>query len=785
MNLNYSDIRLIVKYCLGDKGFKTKHKKKILSLSKNRNIFDNDFLYVIYENNMIELFHKVMGSITNSHNQTINGFLFLHNIYITYIVHELNSIGINCNSDSLSPILLNSTTFWGNRYFSKNYHRKNKSIKILTINIEEHNKLSGILIQNGYCIDEGGCLNFISHTEYYESFDLFSKKIHVCCSDDESQLLDNLISMFGDDYVGIAKVANNRYEILIRIYLHKNLFLVKNQPKINLNKNYITKSAKFDGFFELKKSAYIPYISVQFIVAAKSHQSDCVILIHDFVENFKTMTQKELIANISVSNQWQVTAEFIEMLNYIKEVVSDYNFDGLVNCYNDEFDNVIGYIYNKYATKNLFIPKIIRQNIVRKSISDDFLYYDAYNDSKKYLHYLKKNCPVDKLFLSGELRRKSETVKIIDIIILKNETSSIHEYILEAPLNNNIILVNNNLIILTSRLGIKYRFIITNDLHRFVYLNFIMSSSKSHVQKIRSLIKVKGGYINSKMLFLNTETSKVASEADIYNASGLKYIEPHFREDIGEIRQVQNSGFNFIIKASDIKGVFHIHTNYSDGYNSIEDYIKYAINKGLQYIGISDHSKSFVTGLDENSVLRQFEEIEMLQKKYNKIKIFKGIESNILENGNLDYNNDILKLFDFVIASLHTQNEAYVSSRIDMTDRIIKAVQNPHTTMLGHPSGKLLFAGSTYQLDIKRVIKECIKHQVIIEYNTNPLRLDLNWMNINEFIDTDIRISINPDAHSIKDLKFLKHGTDILRKSMLPKSKVINSMTIEDIAHFI
>lgn len=229
-----------------------------------------------------------------------------------------------------------------------------------------------------------------------------------------------------------------------------------------------------------------------------------------------------------------------------------------------------------------------------------------------------------------------------------------------------------------------------------------------------------------------------------------------------------------LVELEDIRGVFHLHTTWSDGKNSLEEMIQKALEMDLEYLGVSDHSKTafYANGLEEKEILKQREEIQSLQEKYPKIKIFHGIESDILADGSLDYSEKVLKEFDFVIASVHGQMKM---PKDEMTKRLCKALENPYTTWLGHWTGRLLLGREGFDFDIDAVLDVAKKEGKGIELNANPYRLDVDWQVLPKLAKRKVTVGIFPDAHSVRGLEDIRYGVMMARKAGLTKSDVINT----------
>lgn len=254
------------------------------------------------------------------------------------------------------------------------------------------------------------------------------------------------------------------------------------------------------------------------------------------------------------------------------------------------------------------------------------------------------------------------------------------------------------------------------------------------------------------------------TEQEVFEKAGLPYIAPELRETADIVPKARQGGLPKLIEMSDIRGVLHVHTTWSDGLHSLEEMCRYVRDLGYEYIGITDHSQSafYANGLKPDRVLAQMAEIDKLNAELHPFRVLKGIESDILNDGSLDYADDLLAQFDFVIASVHSNLKM---SKEKATERVIRAIENPYTRILGHPTGRLLLSREGYPLDWEAVFDACARHGVAIELNANPHRLDLDYTLIPEAIRRGIKICINPDAHSKEGVHDLVYGVQAARKA--------------------
>ena len=254
---------------------------------------------------------------------------------------------------------------------------------------------------------------------------------------------------------------------------------------------------------------------------------------------------------------------------------------------------------------------------------------------------------------------------------------------------------------------------------------------------------------------------------------------------MGEIQAAEEKKLPKLIEPEDIRGVFHCHTTNSDGHNTLEEMVAAAESYGWEYFGISDHSKSSFQagGMQEEQLFAQIEQIKKLNKsKKFKIHVFAGLECDILTDGEMDFPDSVLKKLDYVVASVH---RSFKMEEPKMTARIIKAVENPYVTILGHISGRLLLRRDPYAVNIPKVIDACIANNKIIEINSSPYRLDMDWRFWHRAAEKGLRTCINPDAHSIKELEYYKAGVNIARKGWLEKKHVINSFSLKEMIEYL
>jgi DNA polymerase (family 10) len=281
----------------------------------------------------------------------------------------------------------------------------------------------------------------------------------------------------------------------------------------------------------------------------------------------------------------------------------------------------------------------------------------------------------------------------------------------------------------------------------------------------------------------NGRAIELEDEEQLYRALGMQWIPPELREGQGETKAASAKKLPALIDYGDIAGVLHCHSQYSDGTATIEEMAEGAKARGWSYIGISDHSQAafYAGGLKPEQVLKQHKEIDRLNRTMGDFRILKGIEADILAEGRVDYEPDLLERFDFVIGSIHGR---FKMTGDQMTERVLKALDDPFLTILGHPTGRLLLSREPYALDVEAVLTKAKANGIAVELNADPHRLDLDWRYLKRAKELGVTIEIGPDAHSVSNLDFMRNGIGIARKGWLERSDVLNTRTVDDILEF-
>jgi len=323
------------------------------------------------------------------------------------------------------------------------------------------------------------------------------------------------------------------------------------------------------------------------------------------------------------------------------------------------------------------------------------------------------------------------------------------------------------------------------DKKRYGITQLLATGSDDHLDELRKQAKNEGLEITNDGLRRGKKIVASKSESEIYAALGLQFIEPELREGRGEIALAATNKLPKLVTDQDVRGILHAHTDRSDGVNTLQQMAEATRKRGYQYFGVADHSRSahYAGGLSLEEIAEQQTEADRLNKSYGgKFRIFKGIESDILADGSLDYPDDILGRFDFIVASVHGQ---FRKDKKEQTERILRAVANPFVTILGHMTGRQLLRRPGYAVDIEKILRACAKHHVAVEINANPWRLDLDWRWHGRALELGCMMSINPDAHSTSEIDLTHWGVEMARKGGVPPECVLNAMDLSAISEWL
>ncbi len=406
--------------------------------------------------------------------------------------------------------------------------------------------------------------------------------------------------------------------------------------------------------------------------------------------------------------------------------------------------------------------------------------------------FVKNLDGVQQCEVAGSLRRSRETIGDIDILVAAN--SEVAESIFDQFVNHDLVVEvlgrgdTKSSVRTENGRQVDLRIVKPNQ---FAAALMYFTGSKEHNIVLRQRARERGMALNEYGLFkLNDQNEtdfdqpvKTSSEEEIYQKLGLNFVPPEHREDRGEFEFYEEHKNMELVSESDIKGVVHAHSTWSDGKYTIRQMAEACMERGYEYLGLTDHSKTaaYAGGLTIDEVKEQWEEIDELNEEFKSegknFKIFKGMESDILSDGSLDYPDEILDGFDFVIASVHS---GLSMSLEDMMKRFENAIKNPYTRIVGHPTGRLLLKREESKLDLNRLIELAAEHNTVIEINASPWRLDLDWKFGNKAKEVGLMTSINPDAHSVEGIDDIRYGVMIARKAKFEPSRVLNTKSAEE-----
>lgn len=378
-------------------------------------------------------------------------------------------------------------------------------------------------------------------------------------------------------------------------------------------------------------------------------------------------------------------------------------------------------------------------------------YATVINSAEKLKLKVQNKYPTDKTEITGLLRRKMPVVQGIELITTLPEETFVEFYDLRNDEEE------------TGNLFDNIPVFINHSKPNEFYKDIFKQSAASPFLDL-----------------FDAETfENASSEQEIFERNQTTFVIPEYRNDENNFKEAKNNQLPCFIENKDIKGIVHNHSKYSDGLNTIKEMADECKKQGFEYFVISDHSRSagYANGLPIERVIQQWKEIDELNSKDVHFKIFKGIESDILNDGSLDYPDDILAGFEVVIASVHSNLKMDAEKA---TKRIITAIENPFTDILGHPTGRLLLGREGYPIDHKKVIEACAANDVVIELNANPQRLDLDWTWIRFATEKNVMISINPDAHSTGQIAFVHYGVNVARKAGLEAKMCLNCRSREE-----
>jgi len=401
---------------------------------------------------------------------------------------------------------------------------------------------------------------------------------------------------------------------------------------------------------------------------------------------------------------------------------------------------------------------------------------------------LKKLPEIGHISEAGSVRRRKETVGDLDILVTVKKlkaAAKVMDYFTKMPEVRRVLAKGTTKSTVVLHNGLQSDIRVIDDKAFGAALHYFTGDVEHNVA-LRKLAISKGYKFSEYGLFGRKTNKLIAgkSEDEVYKKLGLHYIEPELREMRGELEASRKNKLPDLVKLSDIKGDFHVHTKWSDGSASIEEMVRAARQRGYKYICISDHSKTraIARGLDENRILKQIEEIRKVQKKFRDIKILAGTEVDILADGSLDFSDKILKKLDVVIASAHT---GWKTPEKQMTERIMKALENKNVDILGHPTGRIVQQREPFAINFEQICKVAREKKKILEIDGIPDRLDLNDVNIKAAIENGVMLCIDSDAHTPDELKYVEFGVYDARRGWAEAKNILNTRKLSELSRFL
>ncbi|MBL9144221.1 MAG: DNA polymerase/3'-5' exonuclease PolX [Verrucomicrobiaceae bacterium] len=425
------------------------------------------------------------------------------------------------------------------------------------------------------------------------------------------------------------------------------------------------------------------------------------------------------------------------------------------------------------------VEKLLESIAFHEAHASEFRAGDVAVIVEQVLEALRDHPNVGRAEVCGSYRRGKEVVHDLDFLCASKEPQSVIEAFVALPMFVQTLSQGGTKASVRTKDGLQCDLrVVSNAEYPFALVYF--TGSKEHNVALRQRCLDRGWSLNEYAITGENPPTNIHDERDIHRALGLEFIEPELRENHGEIEAAEHNKLPRLVELANLRGTFHNHTTASDGAATLAQMAEAAQDLGLQYLGIADHSKSSfqANGLHEDRLRKQIAEIKAMNADFDGFRLFAGSEVDILKDGSLDFDDDLLAELDYVVASVHNVMNL---PEAEMTARIIKAIENPHVTMLGHATGRLLCQRPSYAVNIPAIIDAAAATGTIIELNASPWRLDLDWRWWKLAKEKGVKTSINPDAHSVRGLQDLYFGIRSARKGWLTREDVINTLPLGEI----
>ncbi len=424
---------------------------------------------------------------------------------------------------------------------------------------------------------------------------------------------------------------------------------------------------------------------------------------------------------------------------------------------------------------NKSAEKILRAARTYNATERRMLLHDATALGERVLSFVRSHPATERAEIAGSLRRMKETIGDLDIVASSNDPAALADAFAKAPFADEVLAHGpKKVFILSGGIEVDLR-IVAPEAYGALLHHFTGGQAHNIVLRERA---VKMGMNISEYGLAKAGTGHyepVATEEELYSRLGLAYIPPELREDSGELEAAEKGNLPDLVSVGDVRGDLHVHTNYSDGKGTIESMAEAAIELGYEYLVFCDHSQSLkvANGLSPERLERKLEAVRAADGRYGEIHLLCGSEVDVLKDGTLDYEDDLLAELDFVVASVHT---SFRIGEEAMTERIVRAMNNPHVRAIGHPTGRILNRREPYEVDVSRLIREAAATNTTLELNAYPDRLDLAAPYVREAVNAGVRITIDTDAHDEGALSFAKYGVSQARRAWVEKGSVINCL---------
>lgn len=407
----------------------------------------------------------------------------------------------------------------------------------------------------------------------------------------------------------------------------------------------------------------------------------------------------------------------------------------------------------------------------------------ALQDAAQLVAQLEAHPATIRVSIAGSLRRHKEIVKDVDMVLSTESPAEVAAAFAAMPQVVDVLAQGERKTTVRVHSGIQVDLRLVADEHYASMLHHF-TGSKDHNVSMRSRALSRDLHLNEYGLFHGKKGDgdriDTRDETELFSALELDFVAPELREGLGEIEAAESGSMPALLQAADVRGMLHVHTEASDGADTLADMVSAVQQRGYEYVAICDHSKSagYVFGLKEADIDAQHAQIDALQASLTDFRILKGIESDILRNGGLDYSDEILARFDVVVVAIHNTMAMDESA---LTARIIKAMEHPAANVLAHPTGRLLLEREGHKIHLEDIVAAAAANNVALEFNTHPARFDLDWRWLRRAREAGCRIAVNTDAHRISDLDSLELGCGIARKGWLTAADVINTLSVDEL----